>query len=116
MKKNQTGREAEIAKEMVLNKKYILQTTPYDCDRIKDNWFSKSIHKPSQSPLLFAKAFGKTPKEAEENAQRIVKVVNMNNELIDKLKKLLSLYTATDHPSPRIVFEVQTLLQQAEQK
>lgn len=57
-----------------------------------------------------------TRQEAEAIAKKVVIAVNMHDELIDKMKKLSSLYTGTDHPSTKIIIEVQALLQQAEQK
>ena len=49
------------------------------------------ITEPNGEKYTVGCAYGRTKEEAEANAQRIVKAVNMHDELIEKLKLMTSL-------------------------
>lgn len=63
-----------------------------------------------------ATVFGKTKEEAEANAKRIVKCVNMHDDLIDIIKNLYGAYVAKDFISEKEETEILKLLKQSEQK
>lgn len=78
-----------------------------------DGFYEVLIH--YADGTVFGNGTGKSPKEAEANAQRIVKAVNMHDELINAIKALLEDNTHLELNLDSVE-KAEQLLKQAEKK